>query len=126
MAKVNSEEYNKALEEYLKEGIGWNAGMFDINAKNNKGDYEQFAADSFHSGWKAANESEGKCNICSIVNRTEIDFNEFREVYFKEHVSHKTTDGIPVVCTHPHNLFEWFKAKIKGYDRKTKDRNKRK
>lgn len=33
MAKVNSEEYNKALEEYLQEGIGWDAGMFDINAK---------------------------------------------------------------------------------------------
>ena len=66
MAKVNSEEYNKALEEYLQEGIGWDAGMFDINAKNNQGDYEQFAADSFHAGWQAANESEGKCNIAIV------------------------------------------------------------
>ena len=70
MTKVNSEEYNKALEEYLQECIGWDAGLFDINAKNNQGDYEQFAADSFHAGWQAANESEGKCNICSVSQRS--------------------------------------------------------
>ena len=37
---------------------------------------------------------------------------KLREDFFKEHVSHKTSDGIPVVSTHPHNLFEWFKDKM--------------
>ena len=49
--------------------------------------------------------------LCS----TRIDFKKLREAYFNEHVSHKTTDGIPVVCTHPHNLFEWFKAELVEY-----------
>lgn len=37
---------------------------------------------------------------------------KLREEFFKKHVSHKTTDGIPVVSTHPHNLFEWFKENM--------------
>ena len=50
-----------------------------------------------------------------VSNRTSVDFKKLRDAYFKEHVTHKTTDGIPVVCTHPHNLFEWFKAELKEY-----------
>ena len=46
---------------------------------------------------------------------TRLDFKQLRDAYFKEHVTHKTTDGIPMVCTHPHNLFEWFKAELKEY-----------
>lgn len=42
-----------------------------------------------------------------------IQVQELREGFFKEHVSSKTTDGIPVVTTHPHNLFEWFKPHLK-------------
>lgn len=50
-----------------------------------------------------------------VSNRTSVDFKKLRDAYFKEHVTHKTTDGIPMVCTHPHNLFEWFKAELKEY-----------
>jgi len=50
-----------------------------------------------------------------VSNRTSVDFKKLRDAYFKEHVTHKTTDGIPTVCTHPHNLFEWFKAELKEY-----------
>lgn len=50
-----------------------------------------------------------------VINNIDIDFDALRIEYFKEHVSHKTTDGIPVVCTHPHNLFEWFKNKLSKY-----------
>jgi len=54
--------------------------------------------------------------INEIANKTrDLDFKQLRDAYFKEHVSHKTTDGIPRICTHPHNLFEWFKAELKEY-----------
>ena len=48
-------------------------------------------------------------------NVVKIDFKQLREDFYNEHVSRKTTDGIPVVCTHPHNLFEWFKNEITEY-----------
>lgn len=102
MAKVNSEEYNKALEEYLQEGIGWDAGMFDINAKNNHGDYEQFAADSFHAGWQAANESEGKCNICSVSQQREL------LLAFAKHIEKAGYDGS--CLTYEQELDEFLKA----------------
>ena len=47
-----------------------------------------------------------------VIDSINIDFDILRKEYFKEHVSHKTTDGIPVVCTHPHNLFEWFRKML--------------
>lgn len=50
-----------------------------------------------------------------VSNRTSVDFKKLRDAYFKEHVTHKTKDGIPMVYTHPHNLFEWFKAELKEY-----------
>ena len=58
-------------------------------------------------------DDNSNCNIPHVSTR--IDFKKLREAYFNEHVSHKTTDGIPVVCTHPHNLFEWFKAELAEY-----------
>lgn len=62
-----------------------------------------------------ANAKNSNCNIPHVSNRTSVDFKKLRDAYFKEHVTHKTTDGIPMVCTHPHNLFEWFKAELKEY-----------
>lgn len=38
--------------------------------------------------------------------------NKLRDEFFDQHVCYKTTDGIPIVSTHPHKLFEWFKEKI--------------
>lgn len=32
---------------------------------------------------------------------------ELRDKFFKEH-TYKCENGIPLVCTHPHNLFEWM------------------
>lgn len=58
---------------------------------------------------------QGQLFIQLVSNRTSVDFKKLRDAYFKEHVTHKTTDGIPIVCTHPHNLFEWFKAELKEY-----------
>lgn len=49
------------------------------------------------------------------VARLKINkMDKLRDEFFKKHVKHKTTDGIPVISTHPHNLFEWFKDKMKG------------
>lgn len=36
--------------------------------------------------------------------------NNLREKFFEEHTDIK--DGIPVVITHPHNLFEWFEKNM--------------
>lgn len=60
-----------------------------------------------------AEQSDSNCNIPLVSTR--IDFKKLREAYFNEHVSHKTTNGIPVICTHPHNLFEWFKSELAEY-----------
>lgn len=45
------EEYKKELEEYLKEGINYNATPIQMCKKEN---LEQLAADSFFEGYKAA------------------------------------------------------------------------
>jgi len=44
-----------------------------------------------------------------------IDFKEMRKNFFKEHTSTDSFLHIPKVITHPHNLFEWFKAEIIEY-----------
>ena len=50
--------YNRALKNYLDNGIGWEAECFK---NTNQDDMEQFAADSFHAGWVAHhNESAPK------------------------------------------------------------------
>lgn len=45
--EIETEKYNEALEEYLSEGIDYNANTIK-NA--NRGDLEQLAADSFFEG----------------------------------------------------------------------------
>lgn len=47
----NLEEYQKELEQYLKEGINYNATPIKMCKKEN---LEQLAADSFFEGYKAA------------------------------------------------------------------------
>lgn len=48
---IETEKYNKALEEYLREGINYNANTIK-NASH--GDLEQLAADSFFYGFTFA------------------------------------------------------------------------
>lgn len=36
---------------------------------------------------------------------------ELRDKFFKEHTD-KCKNGVPMVCTHPHNLFEWMYAQL--------------
>lgn len=38
--------------------------------------------------------------------------NTIREEFFNLHTK-KDQDGIPRIITHPHNLFEWFKDRIR-------------
>jgi hypothetical protein len=56
----------------------------------------------------------------ALKEKVTINYKQLREAYFNEHVSTKTYDGIPVVATHPHNLFEWFKEELIEYGCKFK------
>ena len=51
--KVDSKEYNEALEQYLQEGINWDATAVNV-IRCNRGNVEQLAADSFWEGWRKA------------------------------------------------------------------------
>jgi hypothetical protein len=44
-----------------------------------------------------------------------IDFKEMRKNFFKEHTFKDNFLHITKVVTHPHNIFEWFKAEIIEY-----------
>jgi hypothetical protein len=49
--KKETKVYNNELEEYLSEGINYQANTIN---KAERGDLEQLAADSFHTGWYKA------------------------------------------------------------------------
>lgn len=52
-------EYDEALEEYLREGINYNATPVKMC---NKEDLEQLAADSFFEGYRSALKTQGYGN----------------------------------------------------------------
>jgi hypothetical protein len=61
---IETEKYNKALEEYLHEGINWDAYNNEVikvsmKSETARGDVEQLAADSFYSGCKFVMEMFG-------------------------------------------------------------------
>jgi hypothetical protein len=60
-----------------------------------------------------ANSDDGKLPKIDVSSL--IDFKEIRKNFFKEHTSTDSFLHIPKVITHPHNLFEWFKAEIIEY-----------
>ena len=53
--KLNDKLYNQAVEEYLKNGINWDADKnpvikFSYKSDMNRADLEQFAMDAFFAG----------------------------------------------------------------------------
>jgi hypothetical protein len=66
--KAPESKYDEMLEKYLTEGINWDAfrNVVIITAnkgKKERGDVEQFAADSYWQGWQDANSDNGKLSI---------------------------------------------------------------
>lgn len=54
---IETQKYKKALEQYLKNGINWDACNNEViktsyKSKTARGDVEQLASDSFYEGCK--------------------------------------------------------------------------
>jgi hypothetical protein len=58
--------YSVSLDQYLKDGIGWDANCFK---NTERGDMEQFAVDSFHAGW-LAKQDERIANVPKMPPQT--------------------------------------------------------